>query len=41
MFETIKRLFAKTSNETVVKNAVKKGWISEEQFEEITGKAYA
>lgn len=38
MFETIKRLYAKTGNETLVANAVKKGWITEEQYAEIVGK---
>ena len=38
MFETIKRLYAKTSNKTLVFNAVKKGWITKEQYKEITGK---
>ena len=41
MFETIKRLYAKTKNATVVANAVKKGWISEAEYQEITGQAYA
>ena len=41
MFETIKRLYAKTGNDAVVANAVKKGWITEEQYAEITGKEYA
>lgn len=40
MFETIKRLYAKTGNVTLVENAVKKGWITEEQFNEITGEDY-
>ena len=40
MFETIKRLYAKTGNKTIVANAVKKGWITEEQFNEITGNNY-
>ena len=34
MFETIKRLYAKTGDKTIVANAVKKGWITEEQFNE-------
>lgn len=38
MFETIKRLYAKTGDEAVVANAVKKGWITEEQHKEIVGK---
>ena len=40
MFETIKRLYAKTGNVELVENAVKKGWITEEQFKEITGNNY-
>lgn len=40
MFETIKRLYAKTGNKNMVKNAVKKGWITAEQYEEITGEVY-
>lgn len=35
MFETIKRLYAKTGNTEVVEKAVAKGWISEKQKEEI------
>lgn len=35
MFETIKRLYAKTGNTTIVDKAVKKGWITQEQREEI------
>ena len=41
MFYTIKRLYAKTGNNTIVKNAVVKGWITPEQYKEITGKDYA
>lgn len=41
MFETIKRLYAKTGSITMVQNAVKKGWITEEQYQEITGQVYA
>ena len=41
MFETIKRLYAKTGDKTVVANAVKKGWITEEQYLAITGEVYA
>lgn len=40
MFETIKRLYAKTGSETVVSNAVKKGWITSEQYQAITGEEY-
>lgn len=35
MFETIKRLYGKTGNAAVVERAAKKGWITEEQAEEI------
>jgi len=44
MFETIKRLYAKTGNEAVVRAAVEKRptpWISEEQYKEIMGKEYS
>lgn len=41
MFNTIKRLYAKTGDKEVVANAVKKGWITKEQFKEITGDDYA
>lgn len=43
MFETIKRLYAKTGNEAVVRAAVEKQpvpWITKEQYKEITGKDY-
>ena len=40
MFETIKRLYAKTGDKTLVANAVKKGWITEEQYKEIINKSY-
>lgn len=35
MFETIKRLYAKTGNKTLVENAVKKGWITQDEAAEI------
>ena len=41
MFETIKRLYAKTNNDIIVSNAGKKGCITEAQYTKITGKAYA
>lgn len=41
MFETIKRLYAKTGDKALVANAVKKGWITEDQYQEITGEVYA
>lgn len=37
MYTTIKRLYAKTGDKILVANAVKKGWITNEQYEEITG----
>ena len=37
MFETIKRLYAKTGNAAVVERAMAKGWITEVQKEEILG----
>lgn len=40
MFETIKRLYAKTANKTLVANAVKKGWITEDQYAQIVGEPY-
>ena len=40
MFETIKRLYAKTGNVALVENAVKKGWVTEAQYKEITGNNY-
>lgn len=40
MFEAIKRLFENTENAIAVKNAVKKGWITGEQYKEITGLTY-
>ena len=41
MFETIKRLYNKTKNVAIVANAVKKGWITETEYQEITGEVYA
>lgn len=40
MFETIKRLYAKTQNIAVVQNALAKGWITAEQYKTITGMDY-
>ena len=40
MFETIKRLFNKTNDFTIVRNAVVKGWITVEQYVLITGELY-
>ena len=41
MFATIKRLYAKTGDKEIVAAAVGKGWITESQYEEIVGEAYA
>lgn len=41
MFETIRRLYVKTGDIVLVKNAVKKRWITPEQYKEITGESYA
>ena len=41
MFETIKRLYAKTRSKLVVSAAVGKGWITAEQYKAITGEALA
>lgn len=46
-FETVKKFYntfvngERMWNETRVKNAVVKGWISESEYEEITGDAYS
>ena len=37
MFETIKRLYAKTGNSAVVTGAVTKGWITQEEANSILG----
>ena len=40
-FEKVKRFYIpKVWNETRVRNAVKMGWITEEEFTEITGNDY-
>ena len=40
-FEKVKRFYIlKVCNETRVRNAVKMGWITEEEFTEITGNDY-
>lgn len=41
MFATIKRLYNKTQNIVLVINAVDKGWITKEQYREITGLEYS
>jgi uncharacterized XkdX family phage protein len=41
-FEKVKNYYDKKLwNEAMVKNAVAKGWISEEEFKEITGVLYS
>ena len=40
MYNTIKRLYAKTGDSILAENAVKKGWITAGQYAEITGEAY-
>lgn len=41
-YEKVKRYYSlKMWNESRVKNAVKMNWITEEEFQEITGKAYS
>lgn len=37
MYETIKRLYAKTGNAAVVEKAVKKGWITQYDYKRIVG----
>lgn len=40
-FEKVKRFYTlKVWNETRVRNAIKMGWITEEEFTEITGNDY-
>lgn len=41
MYKTLKRVYAKTKNKEAIANAVKKGWITAAQYEEITGEALA
>jgi len=40
MLITIKRLYSKTRNKSVVVNAVKKGWITSDRYKLITGEDY-
>ena len=40
MFETIKRLYAKTKSKVLVANAVARGWITAKQYQQITGEEY-
>ena len=39
-FATVKKYYPKYWNITMVKNAVVKGWITEDEFKEITGEDY-
>jgi len=41
MFDSVKRIFEKTKNVALIKNAVKKNYIIPEQYKEITGEEYA
>jgi hypothetical protein len=40
MFEAIKRLYEKTNNTLIVKNAVARGWLSTDEYQSITGEKY-
>lgn len=40
MYNTIKRLYTKTGDKTLVANAVGKGWITAEDYAKITGEEY-
>jgi hypothetical protein len=40
MYQTVSRLYTKTKNTTVVRNAVKKGWITKADYKTITGEVY-
>jgi hypothetical protein len=40
MFETIKRIYKNTKNKQLVVNAVIKGFISKEDYQQIVGEAY-
>lgn len=39
MYESIKRIYAKTQDSKLVENAVKKNWITQEEANEITERA--
>ena len=41
MYATIKRLYAKTHDKSLVGAAVQKGWITSAQYETIVGEVYA
>ena len=40
MFDSVKRIYEKTKNKLLIKNAVKKGYITVVQYKEITGEEY-
>lgn len=40
MFDSVKRIYEKTKNKVLIKNAVKKDYITLEQYKEITGDVY-
>lgn len=40
MYKVIKRIFSKTRDKSVVAEAVKKNWIDEQEYKEITGEEY-
>lgn len=40
MFKTIQRLYESTKNKTIVANAVKRNYISAEDYERIVGEVY-
>lgn len=40
MFNSIKRLYEKMKNKNIVVNAVIKGWLTTQEYEEITGEDY-
>jgi len=40
MFDSVKRLYEKYDNKTIVKNAVLKGWLTPEEYELIVGEPY-
>lgn len=40
MYNTLLRLYRNTGNKTLLENAVKKGWITEEEMEEIIKTVY-
>ena len=40
MFDSVKRLYEKYGNKTIVKNAVLKGWITADDYRLVTGEEY-